>query len=280
MLTEEQRARILELHKKGLSKNRIAKELGVSWDTVNKVIKEVTGESRETDNKIGNLREEFERISRIAEYEVELKRTRKEIEREKEVADEYKLYKLEILEKKVDWVIKNVEDCDEEIMERIRAEFKETIGIPCKEIVDEMIESYKEVKEFERQKGMSIEEMKAFVEEHSDLILDMKKLRRQVKALKKDVESLNRQRDWLSKEVGMLGNVRNARDKGFQLGYNYAIQRFGIWYYCSVCNQPILIEANSNVHQAIIEFLRSQGWGHAYCHQMYKGRGYTRGSYP
>ena len=35
MLTEEQRARILELHKKGLSKNRTAKELGVSWDTVN-----------------------------------------------------------------------------------------------------------------------------------------------------------------------------------------------------------------------------------------------------
>ena len=47
---------------------------------------------------------------------------RKEIEREKEVADEYKLYKLEILEKKIDWVIKNVEDCDEEIMEKIRAE--------------------------------------------------------------------------------------------------------------------------------------------------------------
>jgi DNA repair exonuclease SbcCD ATPase subunit len=147
-------------------------------------------------------------------------------------------------------------------------EFKETIGVPYKEIVDEMVESYKKIKELEKEKGMSMEEMRAFVEEHSDLILNLKELRRQAKALKKDVESLNRQRNWLSKEVGLLRDLKNAHERGFQQGFNTAMLRFGIHYYCAICNQPIWIEAGSEVHRAIIELLRERGWGHTYCHQI------------
>jgi|GEM_PF-3842842 IS30 family transposase len=116
MLTEEQKRRIKELHEKGLSRNKIARELGISWDTVNRVLKSANfNKSKDLLDKTENFREEFERKSRIFEYEVELKRMGEEITREKELADEYRLYKLEILEKKVDWVIKNIEGCDEEI---------------------------------------------------------------------------------------------------------------------------------------------------------------------
>lgn len=206
MLTEEQRARILELHRKGLSRNRIAKELDISWDTVNRVLKALNESGKiEKAEKVENIREEFERVSRIFQYEIELERMKEEIAREKENADDYKLYMLKILEKKVNWAAENVENCDEEIMERIRSEFREAIGIPCGEIVDRMLENYREVRRFEQERGMSIDEMKAFVEENSDLVLDLKKLRNQRRALKREISRLNRERDGFPGKCVCLG---------------------------------------------------------------------------
>ena len=66
--------------------------------------------------------------------------------------------------------------------------------------------------------------------------------------------------------------VKKARYKamysqGRSEGYGDARERFEVWYYCSVCCEPITIEPNSDAHTAMIELMRAKGWGHASCHE-------------
>jgi len=57
---------------------------------------------------------------------------------------------------------------------------------------------------------------------------------------------------------------------GVHEGLDIAAEQANIYFFCSVCGEKITILANSKVHQAIIQFLKQQGWGHAGCIDSYQ----------
>lgn len=69
----------------------------------------------------------------------------------------------------------------------------------------------------------------------------------------------------------LRGDFREIHERAYGLGYddgyNDAFREFAIWYYCVVCGKPIYVKANSNAHNAIIEYMREHGWGHVECHE-------------
>ena len=66
--------------------------------------------------------------------------------------------------------------------------------------------------------------------------------------------------------VDYEGKVEGAYWDGYQAGQTKGKNEYGIWYNCSVCNEPIYLKPNSEPHRLVNEFLRSQKWGHASCH--------------
>ena len=48
-------------------------------------------------------------------------------------------------------------------------------------------------------------------------------------------------------------------------GYKNAERKYGIWYYCSKCNDIIIMRPNSPDHKALIEYMKKYGWGHDNC---------------
>ena len=66
--------------------------------------------------------------------------------------------------------------------------------------------------------------------------------------------------------VDYEGKVEGAYWDGYQAGKTKGKEDYGIWFNCSVCNEPIYITPNSEPHRLVSEFLRSRKWGHASCH--------------
>ena len=54
-------------------------------------------------------------------------------------------------------------------------------------------------------------------------------------------------------------------EEGLDRGYELAKDDYRIWFYCISCGGESYIIPNSNVHKAIIEYLKKQGWGHSEC---------------
>ena len=52
-----------------------------------------------------------------------------------------------------------------------------------------------------------------------------------------------------------------------QEGYKDAKNGSQIWYFCDQCGEKIVITPDSNAHEAIIGFMKEQGWGHNRCHE-------------
>ena len=59
--------------------------------------------------------------------------------------------------------------------------------------------------------------------------------------------------------------VSDAYDKGHNDGINEASNRWGIWYFCSVCGEMIFIESESDSHKAVIKYMKEHGWAHGEC---------------
>jgi len=70
-------------------------------------------------------------------------------------------------------------------------------------------------------------------------------------------------------EIFEQGHVEGL-DVGINAGINRGKRKWAIWCYCNVCGKKIYIEPNSDVHNAIIKYMKEQGWGHAECHKSNK----------
>ncbi|VVB59687.1 Uncharacterised protein [uncultured archaeon] len=71
-------------------------------------------------------------------------------------------------------------------------------------------------------------------------------------------------------DEGYIKGMKEGSKKGHQEGYNEAKQKYCIWFYCAICNEPILITTFSEMHVFVNDFLRREGWGHSMCHQRYR----------
>lgn len=58
-----------------------------------------------------------------------------------------------------------------------------------------------------------------------------------------------------------------AYEKRYLDGFNDASTRWGIWFFCSTCNEEIFVEPNSDAHNAIIEYMKEHNWVHRKCSQ-------------
>jgi hypothetical protein len=81
---------------------------------------------------------------------------------------------------------------------------------------------------------------------------------------KRFMSQMNRARSTFQKQTNakLLAHV----EEGVKIGREEAIAEYKIHYYCSICNKPIDMLPNSNGHQAMIQYMRKNGWGHQACH--------------
>lgn len=58
--------------------------------------------------------------------------------------------------------------------------------------------------------------------------------------------------------------------KGMDEGYDKGMNAWRIWFFCNTCGERMDIRIRSNVHEAVIEYLKAHRWGHSVCHQRSK----------
>ena len=58
-----------------------------------------------------------------------------------------------------------------------------------------------------------------------------------------------------------------ARSEGYKNGFMDAKKTYRLWHVCDVCKDVIDILPKSDVHKAIIDYLKKEGWGHPECHK-------------
>jgi len=63
------------------------------------------------------------------------------------------------------------------------------------------------------------------------------------------------------------GKIEDSYWNGYEAGQTKTKEKYGIWYHCIVCNEPIYLTPNSEPHRIINEVLRSRKWGHSTCHK-------------
>jgi len=56
-----------------------------------------------------------------------------------------------------------------------------------------------------------------------------------------------------------------ARSEGYKKGFMDAKKIYRLWLYCYVCGDVIDLLPNSDVHKAIIDYLKNERWGHPEC---------------
>ena len=78
--------------------------------------------------------------------------------------------------------------------------------------------------------------------------------------------SLNKARTTI--EEGIEQRVNVAYQNGYIQGYDKAKEDYGVWYHCKVCQKPMYISPNSEVHRIVNEVLHQRGWGHKSCHEQ------------
>lgn len=57
---------------------------------------------------------------------------------------------------------------------------------------------------------------------------------------------------------------------GIHEGLQIASDQGGFYFYCAVCGEKMYISPNSEIHNAVIQYLKQQGWGHAGCIDSYQ----------
>ena len=76
--------------------------------------------------------------------------------------------------------------------------------------------------------------------------------------------------DFVKDSLGLLQlkmpDVEEIKDIAAGEGYTQATKDYQIWYFCAVCRQRIDMSPNSKYHEAMTDFMREHGWGHASCH--------------
>ena len=59
----------------------------------------------------------------------------------------------------------------------------------------------------------------------------------------------------------------NAKYKeGYEAGYQKGKNDNAVYYYCNVCKKHIYITPNDNAHQAVVDLMYENRWGHTECH--------------
>ena len=61
-----------------------------------------------------------------------------------------------------------------------------------------------------------------------------------------------------------LGKQAPSTNKAFQRGFNNARRQFVVTYRCAICGGPIEVTTGRE-KQEIVEYMRSEGWGHGGC---------------
>ena len=77
--------------------------------------------------------------------------------------------------------------------------------------------------------------------------------------------------DFVKDSLGLLQlkipETKEVKERARREGYNRAKRDHQIWYYCSVCQERINVEPNSDSHKAMIRYMKEHGWGHTSCHE-------------
>jgi len=70
-------------------------------------------------------------------------------------------------------------------------------------------------------------------------------------------------------QKGYAEGLKRGKKEGFDEGAEYIHEQTKdqnkIWYYCTVCGEPISIKPNSPAHHFIIDMMRFNGWKHPGC---------------
>lgn len=62
-----------------------------------------------------------------------------------------------------------------------------------------------------------------------------------------------------------IGKAAVKYDKAYDAGYNRGKEDWQIWYCCTVCGKRIDVKPKNNSHNAIIQYMKKNGWGHLTC---------------
>ena len=195
MLKREEREKILQLWEQGYSKNQIARETGHSWATVDKIIKYAGSEQEDTG---------LERELELVELTFELEEMQKHLQADNPA--------VQLLRRKIECCLKNVRKLDDKVMSKIREEYEQVARLPPREEILALLKAYKEVKDFERRKNMSLEAAVEFIRQNRDLVFSVRELRREREELLHRIETLR-------KEFEKFESRREAFVAGMNLGY-------------------------------------------------------------
>ncbi len=108
-LSRDIRDKVIELSRMGMSKNRIAKELNISWDSVKRILEE---NKVKEDKKMDDIRKKLKNI----EYREELEEMLIEVEASTNI-------KHKILKEKIRFLLEQ-DEIDDDIFKEIRNEYK------------------------------------------------------------------------------------------------------------------------------------------------------------
>jgi hypothetical protein len=87
-------------------------------------------------------------------------------------------------------------------------------------------------------------------------------------SLEKEAENRYKSRHFveMNKTTATLQKAAEARaESEYNRGWAEAYKKYSISYPCNICGVLITLTPNSEVHRAIIGYLREEGWAHAEC---------------
>ena len=67
----------------------------------------------------------------------------------------------------------------------------------------------------------------------------------------------------------LLTETASAYDEGYSSGHEKGLkegkEKYRIWFYCSICGEPMTIFPNEDCHKEVIQYLKDRGWAHSEC---------------
>jgi len=90
----------------------------------------------------------------------------------------------------------------------------------------------------------------------------------------KDAVAAEADKMYKSKFMTQLNKARKKAEikgnsDGYEEGLEQSKEEHEIWYFCNVCDELIMISKESAEHNAIIDYLRENKWGHSACHESH-----------
>jgi hypothetical protein len=64
-----------------------------------------------------------------------------------------------------------------------------------------------------------------------------------------------------------IGSAKAKYDRDYRLGYDKGKEDWQTWYHCAVCDKRIDIIPKGESHEALIRYMREEGWQHSSCHK-------------